>query len=86
MPQDKNYLKHLIFADQPPRRADRNLCPPPPARDQVRFVKHTKGAHAAFRVMDVRATVPESPAALGEGDAAKSAGASAAAAMAGAAS
>lgn len=51
-------------------------------RLQVRFVKHTKGAHSAFRVMDVRATVPESPAAAADGDAAKSGGSGAAAAMA----
>lgn len=49
-------------------------------RLQVRFVKHTKGAHSAFRVMDIRATVPDSPGAAG--DAASSGGSSAAAAMA----
>jgi len=50
-------------------------------RLQVRFVKRTKGNHSAFQVMDVRATVPDSPALSDASE--KSAGASAAA-MAGA--
>ena len=55
-------------------------------RLQVRFVKRTKGNHSAFQVMDVRATVPDSPALSADGASEKSAAASAAAAMAGAAS
>ena len=42
-------------------------------RLQVRFVKRTKGNHAAFQVMDVRATVPDAPStASSDGDVGKS--------------
>jgi len=51
-------------------------------RLQVRFVKRTKGNHTAFQVMDVRATVPDAPSS-GDATSEKSAGAGAAAAMAG---